>query len=99
MAVIAHNEAQTIHEGKWAVIESVLARLTGCFQPAVRAFFAEHAQAIDAHNHKHHLVPGLNAARGRRNQQIEEEVKWRGEPAEGGTAGGPAEAEDTADEG
>ena len=78
-AVIAHNEAQTSREAKWAVTESALARLTGCFRPAVRAFFAEHAQAIEAHNHKHHLVPGLNAARGRRDQQIEEEVHWREE--------------------
>ena len=77
-AVIAHNEAQTARERKWAVTESALARLTGCFRPAVRAFFAQRAEAIEAHNHKHHLVPGLNAARGKRGDQIEKEVAWRG---------------------
>ena len=85
-AVIAHNEAQTSREAKWAVTESALARLTGCFRPAVRAFFAQRAAEIEAHNHKHHLLPGLNAARGRRDQQIEEEVRWRGEEKEAGTA-------------
>ena len=85
-AVIAHNEAQGSREAKWAVTESALARLTGCFRPAVRAFFAQRAEEIEAHNHKHHLLPGLNAARGRRDQQIEHEVRWREEAAEGGTA-------------
>ena len=67
--------------------ESALARLTGCFRPAVRAFFAQRAQEIEAHNHKHHLVPGLNAARGKRNQQIENEVRWREEEKEAKIAG------------
>ena len=65
-AVVAHNEAQGSREAKWAITESALARLTGCFRPAVRTFFAERAEAIEAHNQKHHLVPGLNAARGKK---------------------------------
>ncbi len=82
-AVLTHNQAQTAREKKWTVTESALARLTGCFRPAVRAFFAAHAAQIEAHNLQHHLLPGLNAARGKRGDAIEDEVAWRVR-AEGG---------------
>ena len=104
-AVIAHNEAQTTREAKWTLTESALARLTGCFRPAIRTFFAQHAQEIEAHNLQHHLLPGLNAARGRRNQQIENEVQWRedeadtaGKKAPEGTTEPAEENEQTADD-
>ncbi len=77
-AVLAHNEAQTGRERKWAVTESALARLTGCFRPAVRGFFAGKAQEIEEHNQRHHLSGGHNAARGKRGETIDGEVRWRG---------------------
>lgn len=76
-AVIAHNQAQTAREKKWALTESTLARLTGCFRPAIRRFFDAHAQDIEAHNHQHHLTGGHNAARGKRGDAIEEEIHWQ----------------------
>lgn len=84
-AVMRHNEAQTSHGKKWALTESALARLTGCFRPAVRRFFAEHDGEIEAHNRKHHLTLGHNPARGRRGETIEDEITWR--PAAGGRNG------------
>lgn len=78
-AVLAHNEAQTAREKKWAVTESALARLTGCFRPAIRTFFAARAQQIEAHNQTHYLSGGHNAARGKRGETIEAEVRWREE--------------------
>ena len=76
-AVLSHNQAQTARERKWAITESALARLTGCFRPAVRAFFAQHAEQIETHNLQHHLSGGLNAARGKRGETIEAEIAWR----------------------
>ena len=91
-AVLAHNEAQTSREKKWAVTESALARLTGCFRPAVRTFFAARAKEIEAHNQRHHLLPGMNAARGKRGETIETEVDWRRAGEEKSTGGGQTAA-------
>ena len=90
-AVVAHNEAQTSREKKWALTESSLARLTGCFRPAVRGFFAERATQIEAHNHKHHLSGGHNAARGKKGERIEAEVGWKKGVEEGGGVKGEAD--------
>ena len=76
-AVVAHNEAQTSREKKWALTESSLARLTGCFRPAVRGFFDARAKEVEAHNQRHHLTGGHNAARGKKGETIEAEVGWR----------------------
>ncbi len=76
-AVLAHNQTQSAREKKWAVTESALARLTGCFRPAVRAFFAERAEEIEAHNLQHHLSGGHNAAKGKKGETIEGEIAWR----------------------
>ena len=84
--VLTHNEGQTSRDRKWAVTESALARLTGCFRPAVRTFFAGRAQEIEEHNQRHHLTGGHNAARGKKGETIEAEVMWR-EEAEGKAVG------------
>ncbi len=94
-AVLTHNQAQTAREKKWTVTESALARLTGCFRPAVRAFFAVHAEEIEAHNLQHHLLPGLNAVRGKRGDAIETEIAWR----ERETENPPAPSENGEDRG
>lgn len=83
-AVIVHNQAQAAREKKWALTESALARLTGCFRPAIRRFFSAHAQDIEAHNLEHHLTGGHNAARGKRGDAIEAEIHWQDD-----LAGGP----------
>ena len=79
-AVLDHNQAQSARERKWALTETAIARLTGCFRPAVRRFFNEHAAEIEAHNLTHHLTGGHNAARGKRGETIEGEIAWRGTP-------------------
>ena len=79
-AVLAHNQAQSAREHKWALTETAIARLTGCFRPAVRRFFAEHAQEVEEHNARHHLTGGHNAARGKRGETIEGEIAWRDTP-------------------
>jgi hypothetical protein len=85
-AVLAHNQAQTARERKWALTESALARLTGCFRPAIRRFFAEHASQIEAHNLQHHLTGGHNAARGKRGDSIEAEIHWQQDDSIGESA-------------
>jgi hypothetical protein len=43
---------------KWAINESILASLTGCFRPAIKKFVETHRSFINQANNTHGLGPG-----------------------------------------
>jgi bisphosphoglycerate-dependent phosphoglycerate mutase len=73
-AMMNYNDLASSKDNKWAISESVVARLTGSNRPAIRRYFEQHQQTIDQHNDMHGLSDGHNVSKGKRGLKIEDQI-------------------------
>ncbi len=76
-AIIAFNAQTSSVQDKWAFSQSILARVSGCNQPATQKFWAIHKPQLESYNQTHGLAKSHNLSKAKRKDStsVEHDLK------------------------